>query len=138
MKRSYLVTAGLIMGLVLLYFWYNQPDAQTKKKLTPEQIQLSQTGSKCLDFGDRAVANDNPTIEFQRLERISKRATVINNCMQDNGYKVNPAWTKVAQVEASNDAQKNHISVDEALVNLSRKDMQVFTESKERPVYWIK
>lgn len=137
MNRSYIVTAGVITGLVLLYFWYNQPDVQTKKKLTPEQLQLTQIGSKCLDFGDRAVANDNPTIEFQRLERISKRATVINNCMQDNGYKVNPAWTQAAQELAKQDAGKNHISVDEALVNLSRKDMQVFKTS-ERPPYWIK
>lgn len=137
MKKSYIVTAGLIIGLVLLYFWYNRPDVQTKKKLSPEQMQLTQTGSKCLDFGDRAVANDNPTIEFQRLERISKRATVINNCMQDNGYKVNPAWTQAAQKTAKDDAEKNHISIDEALVNLSRKDMQVFKET-ERPPYWIK
>lgn len=137
MKKSYIVTAGLIIGLVLLYFWYNQPDAQTNKKLSPEQLQLSQTGSKCLDFGDRAVANDNPTIEFQRLERISKRTTVINNCMQDNGYKVNPTWTQAAQGFAKEDAEKNHISIDEALVNLSRKDMQIFKES-ERPPYWIK
>lgn len=137
MKRSYIVTAGLIIGLILLYFWYNQPDVQTKKKLSPEQMQLTQTGSKCLDFGDRAVANDNPTIEFQRLERISKRATVINNCMQDNGYKVNPAWTQAAQEMAKNEAVKNHISIDEALVNLSRKDMQEFKET-EQPLYWIK
>lgn len=138
MKRSYIITAALIIGLVLLYVWYNQPDAQTKKKLTPAQIQLSGIGSKCLDFGDRAVANDNPTIEFQRLVRISKRATVINNCMQDNGYKVNPAWTQAAQEVAKADADKNHISVDEALVNLSRKDMQVFSEPHERPLYWVK
>lgn len=132
----------VFLGLIAAYFFYNQSYHQTTNKaetdLTPDQQQIIKIGYKCLDFGDRAVAKDIPTIEFQRLERISKRANIISNCMQDNGYQVNPAWTQYAEPVARAEAKKTNISFDEAITNLSRKDMQVFEPKDSRPDYWVK
>ncbi|HSI43991.1 MAG TPA: hypothetical protein VK949_06570 [Methylotenera sp.] len=137
MKKLYLVIFGII-GLGAAYFIYNHHGDNAKTALTPEQQQIQKIGYKCLDFGDRAVAKDIPIIEFQKLERISKRANVIAICMQDNGYKVNPAWLKYAEPITKIEAEKTKVSFDEAITNLSRKDMQVFEPSSGKPDYWIK
>lgn len=137
MKKPYLVIFGII-GLVAAYFIYNYQGYDPKTALTPEQQQIQKIGYKCLDFGDRAVAKDIPIIEFQKLERISKRANVIATCMQDNGYKTNPEWLKYAEPIAKTEAAKSKISFDEAITNLSRKDMQVFEPNGNKPDYWIK
>lgn len=137
MKKLYLVIFATI-GLVAAYFIYNHQGDDAKTALTPEQQQIQKIGYKCLDFGDRAVAKDTPIIEFQKLERISKRAHVIATCMQDNGYKVNPEWLKYAEPIAKTEAEENKISVDEAITNLSRKEMQMFEPSGNKPNYWIK
>ena len=126
------------MGLVAAYFIYNHQGYNAKTTLSPEQQQIQKIGYKCLDFGDRAVAKDIPIIEFQKLERISKRTNVIATCMQDNGYKVNPAWLKYAEPITKIEAAKTKVSFDEAITNLSRKDMQVFEPSSGKPDYWIK
>ena len=121
-----------------IYFYISKDDASAKPaSLTPAQTSMIKIGEKCLDFGERAVANDTPIIEFQMIVRLTKKTTVINNCMTDNGYKQNPAWLKYAEPLANAAATKANISASEALTNLSRSDMQVF-EPKNRPDYWVK
>ncbi|MBA3696768.1 MAG: hypothetical protein H0W85_08455 [Methylotenera sp.] len=137
MKKLYLIIFGII-GLVTASFIYNHQGYDAKTALTPDQQQIQKTGYKCLDFGDRAVAKDMPIIEFQKLERISKRANVIARCMQDNGYNTNPVWLKYAEPIAKTEAEKTKISFDEAITNLSRKDMQVFEQRGNKPNYWVK
>lgn len=137
MKNSYVVAIGII-SVITAYYLYNQPDSNTHPSISAEQKQIINIGNKCLDFGDRAVAKDIPIIEFQKLERISKRANVIATCMQDNGYKVNPAWLKYAEPIARTDAKKTNISFDEAMTNLARHDMQVFETKAQQPSYWKK
>ncbi len=137
MKKLYLIIFAII-GLVVAYYIYNYLGNDAKTVLTPDQQQIQKIGYKCLDFGDRAVAKDTPIIEFQKLERISKRANVIATCMQDNGYKINPAWLKYAEPIAKTEAEKNKISFDEAITTSSRKDMQVFEARGHTPDYWVK
>lgn len=137
MKRLY-IPIIVVIALLASYFIYNQQGVPAHATLSADQQQMQKIGYKCLDFGDRAVAKDIPIIEFQKLERISKRANVIVTCMQDNGYKVNAAWLEYAKPIATADAEKNKISFDEAITNLSRKDMQVFELDEKRPSYWVK
>lgn len=138
MKLSYTLGLSAAAAVIAAYFLYNQGAYSSKVALTPDQEQMIKVGYKCVDFGDRAVAKDTPIVEFQKLERISKRANVIITCMQDNGYKVNPRWIKDAQPIAKAEAEKTQISFDEAMTNLSRKDMQVFTAASNQPDYWVK
>lgn len=138
MKLSYTLGSAIAVALIAGYFFYNQDAYSGKVTLTPDQEQTVKIGYKCIDFGDRAVAKDTPIVEFQKLERISKRANVIITCMQDNGYKVNPAWLKAAEPIAKAEAEKAKISFDEALTNLSRSDMQILEPAKNKTDYWVK
>ena len=137
--KKLLIIIGLALALLAnIYFYTSQDDKLAKQaSLTPAQTSMIKIGEKCLDFGERAVANDTPIIEFQMIVRLTKKTTVINNCMTDNGYKQNPAWLKYAEPLANAAATKSNISTSEALTNLSRSDMQVF-EPKNRPDYWVK
>ena len=137
--KKLLIIIGLALALIAnIYFYTSQDDKLAKPaSLTPAQTSMIKIGEKCLDFGERAVANDTPIIEFQMIVRLTKKTTVINNCMTDNGYKQNPAWLKYAEPLANAAATKANISASEALTNLSRSDMQVF-EPKNRPDYWVK
>lgn len=133
-----------IIGLCLAvaantYFYISNDDVPKKSaKQSAAQTSLISIGEKCLDFGERAVAKDTPIIEFQQLEREAKRTSVIQRCMTDNGYQQNPAWLGYAQPIAKADAEKANISIDEAIVNLSRKRMQGFAPTAGRPDYWVK
>ena len=146
----------------ITYFYFAKTDLTKASTLNPAQTALLKIGAKCLDFGERSVANDVPIIEFQMVVRLAKKTTTISNCMADNGYKQNQKWVEYATpiakslAEKSNIAGKiaistpstkpvaisgetvnNEISESEALTNLSRADMQIF-EPKTHPPYWIK
>ena len=134
----------VIIGLGLAvaantYFYISKDDAAAKPaSQTQAQAALIKIGEKCLDFGERAVAKDTPIIEFQQLEREAKRTKVMQRCMTDNGYQQNPAWLSYAPPIAKADANKANSSIDEAIVNLSRKHMQVLSPVAGRPDYWVK
>lgn len=138
--KKLLVIIGLGLAVVANTYFYISKDDASAKPASPTQAQatLLKIGEKCLDFGERAVAKDTPIIEFQQLEREAKRTNVIQRCMTDNGYQQNTAWLKYAQPIAKANAQKSNISIDEAIINLSRKHMQVFAPVAGRPDYWVK
>ena len=142
----------------ITYFYTAKTDVQKAPTLNPAQMVLLKIGAKCLDFGERSVANDVPIIEFQMMVRLAKKTTTISNCMADNGYKQNQKWVEYATPIAKSLAEKfkiatstpstkpsaisgakinKEISESEALTNLSRADMQIF-EPKTHPPYWIK
>jgi hypothetical protein len=138
--KKLLIVIGLLAAAAANgYFYISKNNEQhAAVKPTPEQDKLIKIGEKCLDFGERAVAKDVPIIEFQMLAREAKKANVVNNCMTDNGYVQNPAWAKYAEPIAAANAQKYNTSSDEAIANLGRKHLQVFTTMGERPDYWVK
>ena len=137
--KKLLIIIGLALALIANIYFYTSKDNESAKPARPSAAQTSmiKIGEKCSDFGERAVANDTPIIEFQMIVRLTKKTTVISNCMTDNGYKRNPAWLKYAEPLANATAIKANISASEALTNLSRSDMQVF-EPQNRPDYWVK
>ncbi len=128
----------LVVFALIIYLVYGKTNHSAKPNLTPAQAQLIAIGDKCVDFGDRAVANDTPIIEFQMLVRLAKKTSVIERCMTDNGYQQNSAWLQYAQPIARANADKNHSSLDEALHHLTQTDMQIFNPTKNRPNYWVK
>ena len=138
--KKLLIIMGLVLALAAnIYFYTSKNDVTLKPAtLTQAQTKLINIGEKCTDFGERAVANDMPIIEFQMIVRLTKKTTVISNCMTDNGYKRNSAWLNYAEPLATALAAKNKMSVSEALTNLGRSDMQVFEPIKNRPDYWVK
>ena len=92
MKTNFKLTVTLLAASVAAtYFLYRPSGELAQPPLTPSQKQLQVIGDKCIDFGERAIANDPAIVEFQMMVRLSKKAGVIERCMVDNGYKVNPA-----------------------------------------------
>jgi hypothetical protein len=138
--KKLLIIIGLLAAVAAnSYFYISKDDAPDRSSnQTLAQATIIKIGEKCLDFGERAVAKDVPIIEFQMLAREAKKANVVNNCMTDNGYVQNPAWAKYAQPIATANAQKENTSSDEAIANLGRKHLQLFTTVAERPDYWVK
>ena len=134
---KYVSAILVLLGFAGFYLFYLQDNAP-ETKLTPEQLLLVKIGDKCIDFADKSVANDIPIIEFQQLERVAKRITTLTNCMTDNGYKQNPAWLAYAEPITKNNAEKEKLSFNEALTNLSRQEMQSFKAHENKPIYWVK
>ena len=138
--KKVLIIISLGLAITTNAYFYISKDNASAKTASPTlaQATLIKIGEKCLDFGERSVASDTPIIEFQQLEREAKRTNVIQRCMADNGYQQNPAWLNYAEPIARSEANKTNISIDEAVVNLSRKHMQVFIPFAGQPEYWVK
>ncbi len=132
MKKSVIgVLVMVAVGLILLVI-FNQKVEQ------PHQLtQLEQVGDKCVAISENATATIVPIIEFQKIELISRKANVVLRCMNDNKFVENPAWLKYAMPIAKANALKSQISYDEALENLKRKEMVVFTGVVGKPVFWV-
>ena len=139
MKVNFKLSIALLAAIAAVaYFMFQSTGESAKPALTPAQKQIMAIGDKCLDYSERAIANDQATLEFQMVVRLSKKAGVIEQCMADNGYKTNPAWLKHAEPLAKTNAAKSKTSIEEVLTNLRRSDMQVFTPTNNRPDYWVK
>ena len=139
MKRYLSICIALVACLAAAtYYFANQNTVMAPKALSVAEANLIKIGDRCVDFGERAVANDTPTIEFQKLQREANRSDVVLRCMTDNGYVQNPLWLKYAEPIAANEAASMKISVSEAMVNFSRKQMRLFEKTDTQPIYWIK
>lgn len=91
-----------------------------------------------MGISENSVADKKAVVAFQQLEIQGNKANVVVSCMRDNGYAQNPAWLNYAQTIAKLDAEKNNISVDEALTTLARRDMLQLSAAENRPIYWVK
>lgn len=132
MVKKSLIGILLIAAALVALIIFNQKAEQ------PHQLtQLEQVGDKCVAISENATATIVPIIEFQKIELISRKANVVLRCMNDNKFVENPAWIKYAAPFAKDDAIKAKISYDEALENLRRKDMLVFTNMVDKPVFWV-
>ena len=139
MIRRYLnifVTLVILIAVGIGYM-LNQ-NATTSPTPSAEQKILMQIGDRCVGISENSVADKKAVVAFQQLEIQGNKANVVVSCMRDNGYGQNPAWLKYAQPIAKTDAEKNKISADEALTALARRDMLLFNEEKNRPIYWVK
>ena len=138
MIRSHLKTFVTLVILLTVSVVLYQKNSAQPTPLTAAQKTLMQMVDRGTGIAENSVAGKRAIVAFQQLEIQGNKAYVILNCMRDNGYVQNPAWLKYAQAIAKSEAQKSNISVNEALIVLERNDMQVFSEDKNRPVYWIK
>lgn len=136
--RYIVITVVFITGLWVVNY-YTDFDFSTLS-LQPHEVQnsaLIKAGEDCVAISEQATAHMIPKVEFQKLELAGRKANVMVRCMQDRSFVQNPAWLKYAQPLAVKQASAQNISQDEALENLKRADMLVFTASAERPMYWL-
>lgn len=101
-----------------------------------QNAELMKAGGECVAISEQATAHLVPKLEFQRLELAGRKANVLVRCMADHGFQQNPAWLRYVEPIAARVASEQHISLDEAIENLKRKDMLVFTAQASKPDYW--
>jgi hypothetical protein len=133
MNKSRFIIPLLLLAPVLAYLihFYQADDPQPKFK-TP----LEKSGDECAGIAENAVANMNAVVAFQMLEKEGRKINVMRRCMADRAYMENPKWlaygTRIAKAKALNQG----ISEDEAIENLRRLNMMIFTVSDQQPIYW--
>ncbi len=99
---------------------------------------LLRAGDKCANIATNAVSKLPVIVEFQRLEIAGRKARVMRQCMEDNGYQENQRWVEANMAEALKAMKANNISEYEALENRKREAMYVFMPIKGAPLYWAK
>lgn len=134
LKTLLVIFIVLAVGIGFLLY----PKSATPPSITQAQKTLMLISDRCAGISENSVADKKAIVAFQELEIQGNKANVVVSCMRDNGYVQNPAWLQYAQPIAKKDAEKNHVSVDEALTALARHDMLILNEEKDRPIYWVK
>jgi hypothetical protein len=132
-KALLLALLFIFLGWSYLSTGFSTGFSRSAPKL-PSKLELA--GAKCADIAERSVANIIPIIEFQRLERSSRQANVLNRCMRDHGFSENAAWLAYALPIASSNAKLEHISAAAALEDMRRLAMSRFKIAPNQPIYW--
>ena len=132
----------IVSALVVIFFgaWFaNDQDffvQNTQVSVTDEA--LVRVGDKCANIATNAVSKLPVIVEFQRLEIAGRKARVMRQCMEDNGYQENQRWVEANMAEAFKAMKANNISEYEALENRKREAMYAFLPVKGAPLYWAK
>ena len=132
-----LLTLGLPI-LVLIAgaaYWYINLTADSSPQT---MTALEKIGDECDLISEKAAMHLPEALPFQKLEKIARKARVLNSCMYDRAYIENPAWVKFAQPIAQTNAETQHVSYDEAYEALRRKAMYVFKALEGAPAYWVR
>lgn len=136
--KHIVIAAVILLGLWAINY-YTDFDFSTLS-LQHNEVQnsaLVKAGEECVAISEQATAHMVPKVEFQKLELAGRKANVVVRCMQDRKFIQNPAWLNYAQPLANKRAVEQHISPDEALENMKRADMLIFTAAAGRPSYWL-
>ncbi len=134
MKRLLIFGLPILAIIAIATYWYENMATDD----LPQQISaLERTGDECDLISEKAAMHLPEALPFQKLEKVARKARVLNNCMQDRAYIENPAWVKYAQPIAQKIAETQHVSYDEAYEELRRKAMYAFKASQVAPAYWV-
>ena len=131
---KYVIVVLVLLAVGGIWQFYNTQSEETKPK---EYTALARAIDECDVITEKAAANLVAVVEFQKLEIVGRKARVFKICMQDHGYKENPAWTKYAEPIAGQKAKTENISQDEAFENLRRATMMVTTAKQNEPLFWV-
>jgi len=127
----------IVLPVIIFILWLYENSSSDETLIQHPPSKLETVGAKCLDLSERSVASLTPSIEYQKLELISRQSYTLFLCMTDRGFIENPTWRKVAEQRAVGIAQQQKISISEAVETMRRKDMAIFSEQNKQPSYWI-
>lgn len=128
----------LLVFLLLVGLWAWRYWADTSKDKPDALLAgLALAINTCDGIAEKSVAHLTAQVEFQLLEIAGRRARVLQNCMNDQGYSENPAWVNYAEPIAQKNAQAQQISVNEAYENMRRKSMLLADTHQNTPLYWL-
>jgi len=129
---------AFITFLAALGFWVAYQNDFSFSSNAPEKYtDLMQMGDRCVGISENAASKLVAVVEYQKLEIAGRKSRVLLNCMNDNGYFENPAWTSYATPIAKDTANKTGVSFNEAIENMRRASMLVFKTKKDEPIFWV-
>jgi len=135
-KKIYILLIFMAISAGIAYFetaWKKLEKTQDKSPTI-----LEKQGDFCAGIAENSIANLHAIVEFQSFEILARKANVMKQCMRDQGFNENPAWLTYATSLANQNAVKLKVSKDEALENLRKQDMYVFSSQNNKPLYWKK
>ena len=135
MNKKKFVYKNLMLALVLIgavsIYWY----CLSPSRPVVQDQQMMQAMNECDGIADKAVINLQEFLEFQKIEKLARKSRVMQLCMSDRGYRVNPAWLNSHQAEAHALALRENISDDAAVEELKRQHMYP-SSVQETPFFW--
>lgn len=133
-KKPLTYGIGLLLVLGVGYALY---DYQRSSDMPRALTALETVGDECDLIAEKAAMALPEALPFQKLEKVARRARVMQNCMSDRGYAENPAWVKFAEPLAQQQAKQQQISQNEAYESLRRSHMLIFYTPNDTPLYWV-
>jgi len=134
MLKTFFIAILSLSLLLLVYFSFNS--YFFSQSSSPKKTLLEEKGNFCLGVAEKAVADRQAIVEFQKYEILGDKAMVMRKCMDENGFEENPNWLseniKIVQAK-SKDAD---ISEDGVLENLKREAIYIFVNSSNQTLYW--
>lgn len=125
--------------LIIAGAWFaNEQDFFVSNAKVITDSALLQAGDKCANIATNAVAKLPIIVEFQRLEVAGRKARVMRQCMEDNGYVENARWVEANTAAALKVMKETNVSEYEALENMKRVAMYDFSANNRAPSYWAK
>jgi hypothetical protein len=134
MLKTFFIAILSLSLLLLVYFSFNS--YFFSQSSSPKKTLLEEKGNFCLGVAEKAVADRQAIVEFQKYEILGDKAMVMRKCMDENGFEENPNWLseniKIVQAKPK-DAD---ISEDGVLENLKREAIYIFVNSSNQTLYW--
>ena len=113
MLKTFFVVILSISLLLLVYFSFNFYFLSQSN--LPNKTLLEEKGNFCLGISEKAVADRQAIVEFQKYEILGDKAMVMRKCMDESGFEENPIWVSE---------------------NLKKEAIYIFVNSKNHPLYW--
>ena len=136
MLKTFFIVILSISLLLLVYFSFNF--YLLSQSNLPNKTLLEEKGNFCLGISEKAVADRQAIVEFQKYEILGDKAMVMRKCMNENGFEENPLWVsenlKVLQNKGK--GKETDISEDAVMENLKKEAIYIFVNSNNQPLYW--
>ena len=125
---------ALLAIAIIAYLHFFSTEAQ---RMDYDQATI-QAINECEGISSKSVMDLPEFLEFQKIEKQGRQSRVMQLCMSDRAYKVNPKWITQHQVEAHLMASKENISDEAALEELKRKHMYQSHPQNQLSLLWVK
>lgn len=136
MRKLVIIFILLIIFFSLIYLFFSLYLSNSNLTSSPKKTLLEDKSNFCLSIAEKAVANRQAIVEFQKYEILGDKGMVMRKCMEDNGFEENPAWLIENKKIIEEKIKDSQISEDKAIENLKREAIYIFVNLKNQPLYW--
>jgi hypothetical protein len=134
MLKTFFIVILSISLLLLVYFSFNF--YLLSQSNLPNKTLLEEKGNFCLGISEKAVADRQAIVEFQKYEILGDKAMVMRKCMDENGFEENPLWVSENLKVLQTKGKETDISEDAVMENLKKEAIYIFVNSNDQPLYW--